>query len=67
MAEVMKFDDFKNEGSEAAVKVNVTLMTSILCQRVSIYFNRCLFLFFSNRPLENTDTKDETTSSKMET
>ena len=22
MAEVMKFDDFKNEGSEAAVKVN---------------------------------------------
>lgn len=23
MAEVMKFDDFKNEGSEAAVKVNI--------------------------------------------
>ena len=25
MAEVMKFDDFKNEGSEAAVKVSIVI------------------------------------------
>lgn len=30
MAEVMKFDDFKNEGSEAAVKVNIYIYTLLI-------------------------------------
>jgi len=29
MAEVMKFDDFKNEGSEAAVKVFEIIVTNV--------------------------------------
>lgn len=46
MAEVMKFDDFKNEGSEAAVKVSTYPLLIIIKTRW-IYFNACSFFFIT--------------------
>lgn len=46
MAEVMKFDDFKNEGSEAAVKVSTYPLLIIIKTR-RIYFNACSFFFIT--------------------
>lgn len=55
MAEVMKFEDFKNEGSEAAVKVRETIFAlgSTLPK-----FSTCYITFhLVVRPPENTDSK----------
>lgn len=41
MAEVMKYEDFKNEGSEAAVKVRIVRVPSRLT------FHMCVLLFLS--------------------
>lgn len=71
MAEVMKFDDFKNEGSEAAVKVNIyiyiyiSLIECIITMRW-IYFNAPCSLLLYNRLPGNIDSKDAIMSSRME-
>jgi len=45
MAEVMKFEDFKNEGSEAAVKVFETIsILDNICDTFSTYYIRFVLL-----------------------
>jgi len=52
MAEVMKFDDFKNEGSEAAVKVFDIILTNVKPSSYTVHslsiarFSRIFILFF---------------------
>lgn len=62
MAEVMKFEDFKNEGSEAAVKVTI-----IRKPRDYSYFRHFEILSFSDRLLESTGSRDAITWSMTAT
>lgn len=62
MAEVMKFEDFKNEGTEAACKVMIKI--AYLCLKLKVLFITILQNAF--RLQENTDNKDEIMSLKME-
>jgi len=54
MAEVMKFEDFKNEGSEAAVKVFETiLILDNICDMFSTYYI-CFILLSGRRKVQAT-------------
>lgn len=64
MAEVMKFEDFKNEGSEAACKVNSKCLFSFKISIYRIFIN--ILLYDSFRLQENIANKDEITLLKME-
>lgn len=59
MAEVFKFNDLKEEGSEAAVKVIVK------CRYIYFLVITCIF-FFLNRQEESIDNRASFTSLKME-
>lgn len=64
MADVMKFDDFKAEGSEAAVKVRVKASLRDLTPRSCFYSYICFFL---PRLQANTSRKGETMLLRMVT
>ena len=56
MAEVMKFEDFKNEGSESGVKVTKSFLTHtyILLSNLENLIIRFIILFTGGRQVQTT-------------